>query len=172
MLINYSFYENNFVNSSSYSVVVEAMGASESTTSASSTNGGLDSRNGTPGIEIGDIIYRPLPGVAGWINFCHYGVYIGKEEVIHFTTPEKKGSLERVSLAKFKDRKKVSIQTDFSPHNRRSKKETAMKAIKLYQFEEDSIDWITYDVMSINCEHFANFCATGVKYSRQSNSKK
>ena len=128
--------------------------------------------NGTPEIERGDIIFRPLDGVPGFANYCHYGVYVGKGEVIHFTTTGEKGSLEKVSLAIFKDGKQVGIQTDFSSHERNSKRDTAMKAIVIFYDEEELNDWTTYDYMSNNCEHFANYCATGVKYSRQSNSKK
>ena len=60
----------------------------------------------------GDILYRPLPGVAGFVKYCHYGVYVGKNEVIHYTQgQDEKGIIEKVSLEAFANDCAVSIQT-------------------------------------------------------------
>ena len=149
-----------------------AMGTSQSTAPRSasvrgSTAQNIHSENGLADLAAGDIIYRPLPGVVGFANYCHYGVYVGRNEVIHFTEYKRKGKLEKVSLEDFADEREVDIQRDFS-YPRRSKRDTAMKALEIYNLEEDG--WTTYNAMSKNCEHFANYCATSVKYSKQTNS--
>ena len=103
------------------------------------------------------------------VDYIYYGVYIGMEEVIHFTNDRGEALLERVSLEVFKDDNQLCIQTNFLSYKRNSKINPAIKAIKIFQFGEELRYWTTYDYMTNNCEHFANYCATGVKYSRQSN---
>ena len=150
------------------------MGISQSITPKSASAGGstgqnIHSENGLADLAAGDIIYRPLSGVVGFANYCHYGVYVGRNEVIHFTQYKRKGKLEKVSLEDFADDKAVDIQRDFSLHGRHSKKDTMMKALEIYQIEDSELleEWDKYNLNSTNCEHFANYCATGVKYSRQ-----
>ena len=117
---------------------------------------------------VGDILYRPLPGVAGFVKYCHYGIYVGKNEVIHYTQgQDEKGIIEKVSLKIFANGCAVSIQTSF-PTKRRSKRNTALKALELYYMEEGVQNWTDYHYLNKNCEHFANFCATGEKWSTQS----
>ena len=150
------------------------MGTSQSITNRSASAGGstahnIHLENGLADLEAGDIIYRPLSGVVGFANYCHYGVYVGRKEVIHFTEDNGKGKLERVSLEDFAHGRKVDIQRDFSLHERHSKKDTMLKALEIYHIEDPELleEWDKYSVKSNNCEHFANYCATGVKYSRQ-----
>lgn len=50
--------------------------------------------------------------------------------------------------------------------NRYSKKETVLRALKFYQ-EKESRESYIYDLLDNNCEHFATFCVTGQKSSRQ-----
>ena len=150
------------------------MGISQSITPRSasvrgSTAQNIHSENGLADLEAGDIIYRPLSGVVGFANYYHYGVYVGRNEVIHFTEYKRKGKLEKVSLEDFAGDKAVDIQRDFSLHERHSKKDTMMKALEIYQIEDPELleEWAEYNLKSNNCEHFANYCATGVKYSIQ-----
>ena len=161
------------VASASVSASVGGASASGASVSASlvklSVANNRHKENGLAGLVAGDIIYRPLSGVAGIANYCHYGVYVGKNEVIHFTEDNGKGKLEKVSLEDFADGRPADIQTNFSLHGRHSKKDTAMKALEIYQMEDPELleEWAEYNLMSNNCEHFANYCATGVKYSIQ-----
>ena len=118
--------------------------------------------------EAGDILYRKLPGPAGFVNYCHYGVYVGKNEVIHYTQgPDEKGLIQRDTLEVFANGCVVSIRTKF-PTKRRSKRNTALKALEFYYMEEEVEYWADYHYLNKNCEHFANFCATGEKWSTQS----
>ena len=118
--------------------------------------------------QAGDILYRRLKGVKGM--FYHYGVYIGKKEVIQFMCGESnnsEGLLEKVSVVEFLDgNTELWIQTKFRFETKK-KKEICKKAFEIYQLDEELEDWSEYNWRRNNCEHFANYCATGYKYSRQ-----
>ena len=116
----------------------------------------------------GDILYRRLKGVKGM--FYHYGVYIGKKEVIQFMCGESsnnEGQLEKVSVEEFLDgNTELWIQNKFRFETKK-KKEICKKAFEIYQLDEELEDWSEYNWRRNNCEHFANYCATGHKYSKQ-----
>ena len=116
----------------------------------------------------GDVLYRRLKGVKGM--FYHYGVYIGKNEIIQFMCGESnsnEGLLEKVSVEEFLDgNTELWIQTKFRFETKK-KKEICKKAFEIYQLDEELEDWSEYNWRRNNCEHFANYCATGQKYSRQ-----
>ena len=116
----------------------------------------------------GDILYRRLRGVKGM--FYHYGVYIGKQEVIQFMCSEyncNEGILEKVSIQEFlAGNSELWVQTKFR-YEAMKKKEICKKAFEIYQLDEEQEDWCEYNWRRNNCEHFANYCATNHKYSRQ-----
>ena len=142
------------------------MGTSLSSKSQS-TGGANPSTINIENLERGDILKRPLVGMAQIASLSHFGVYVGRSEVIHFTQESGNiGKLDRVTLEEFAACQTVSIQTSF-PLERRSKRETAAKAIEIY-YDGGQGDWTVYDTRSNNCEHFTNFCAIGEKISTQS----
>ena len=116
----------------------------------------------------GDILYRRLKGVKGM--FYHYGVYIGKQEVIQFMCSEdncNEGILEKVSIQEFlAGSSELWVQTHFR-FEAMKKKDICKKAFEIYQLDEEQEDWCEYNWRRNNCEHFANYCATNHKYSRQ-----
>ena len=116
----------------------------------------------------GDILYRRLKGVKGM--FYHYGVYIGKQEVIQFMCREyssNEGILEKVSVEEFlAGNSELWVQTNFR-YEVKKKKDICKKAFEIYQLDEEQEDWCQYNWRRNNCEHFANYCATNHKYSRQ-----
>ena len=118
--------------------------------------------------EAGDILYRRLKGVKGM--FYHYGVYIGKNEVIQFMSSGEDGTegvLEKLSLDNFLDGcNEFWVQRRFK-YEAKHKKDVCRKAFEIYQLDEEQEDWSVYNWRKNNCEHFANYCATGHKYSRQ-----
>ena len=118
--------------------------------------------------EAGDMIYRSLDTtIAGWA-YSHYGVYIGRDEVIDYgTSGDGKGIMRRVSVENFSGGKDIYVQKDFSKYPRKSKSETRRNALVLCKGEERD-SWKEYSVSERNCEHFANYCATGEIYATQS----
>ncbi|KAI6659053.1 NC domain protein [Oopsacas minuta] len=120
--------------------------------------------------EAGDILYRRMNGVLGMFIY-HYGVFIGKKEVIQFTCSACKASegiLEKVSLDEFlAGELELGVITKFE-YATKNKKDICRKAFEIYQLDEEREDWCEYNWRRNNCEHFANYCATGHKYSSQS----
>ena len=124
----------------------------------------------TDSLNHGDVIFRPLEGVYGRL-FNHFGIYIGEKDVIHFTCdPNGAGLVERVDYETFAQGKRVHIEIDFSPNNskKRPGRRIAQSALNIYyNLDGTKSDWETYNNRTQNCEHFTSFCATGLKYSKQ-----
>ena len=125
-------------------------------------------------LNSGDVIFRPLEGVPGMIGFKHFGVYIGERDVIHFTRDVTNGAglIERVDYEIFALGRTVHIERDFSPNNskkRFERKVTESALILYYNLNGKKSDWEIYNTDTQNCEHFTTFCATGIKYSKQTN---
>jgi hypothetical protein len=88
------------------------------------------------------------------IGYQHHGIYIGNEQVIHFTS---NSQIEIVSLSEFKDGNGYSIQ---SFHSKFSRKEIVERAKSRLGDEN-------YNVIFNNCEHFCNWCIHDKPISRQ-----
>lgn len=98
--------------------------------------------------------------------YFHYGVYVGGGKVVHFSSKGKR-EMEAASadiiittLRTFAKGDKVSLDTleaaTFSPE------EIAQRAISAIGTKKG-----TYNLISNNCEHFANWCRCGQLISHQ-----
>ena len=146
---------------------------------ANSTSSSVDPSNLSPqlvsdvgSLNSGDVIFRPLEGVPGIIGFNHFGVYIGERDVIHFICDVTNGAglIEKVDYEIFAQGGTVHIERDFSPNNseKRPRRRIAQSALNLYyNLNGMKSDWEIYIIQTRNCEHFTTFCATGIKYSKQ-----
>lgn len=96
------------------------------------------------------------------ISYEHHGIAISEDMVIHFAFDEDKG---RIAI-KFdpiegfiKDSKDVEIVKHETPAF--TPDEIVIRAVEALDSDEH------YNVIQNNCEHFANWCVTGNKRSRQ-----
>ena len=102
-----------------------------------------------------------------WGNlYTHHGVYVGNFEVIHYGGFSGGGSdaVERVSLLEFSqysDEKAPGFMVIHHPETDISGEEAKRRA-------ESRIGEDEYNLVSNNCEHFANWCTTGNSVSTQS----
>lgn len=143
--------------------------------------------------EVGDIIgvLRSFYGVV----YEHYGIYIGDGEVIHFTKSDGKNTIIKTSMKKFMESNKSSNRyfiLDCEPEIKDINSSSIDKYIKksvngfgpllpavfrkpveIYS-PEDTVNRAKqyigeqgYNLLVKNCEHFAIWCKTGLKYSYQ-----
>lgn len=97
-------------------------------------------------------------------SYWHHGIDIGNNQVIHFTGPKGKGSSDDIKL------RKTSIN-DFSPTgiyftvDYNEKCNSADETVRIAEV------WLKsdpkYDVIVLNCEHFARICKTNEWESSQ-----
>lgn len=143
--------------------------------------------------EVGDIIgvLRSFYGIV----YEHYGIYIGDGEVIHFTKSDGKNTIIKTSMKKFMESNKSSNRyfiLDCEPEIKNINSSLIDKCIKksvngfgpslpavfrkpveIYSPEEtvnrakQYIGEQGYNLLVKNCEHFAIWCKTGLKYSYQ-----
>lgn len=110
----------------------------------------------------GDILKVPRH-ICG-ITYYHFGVYVGNNEVVHFTNygPDNdfiddfsmsKAKVQKTSLSIFADKAPVSIDLGEKPLYSRA--EIAKRAVNCIG---DLLG--EYNVVTMNCEHFANWCRT------------
>ena len=88
------------------------------------------------------------------IGYQHHGIYIGNEQVIHFT---RNNQIEIVSLSSFTDGNGYSIQKF---HSKFSRKEIVERALSRLGNEN-------YNVIFSNCEHFCHWCIHDKPISKQ-----
>lgn len=119
-------------------------------------------------------------------EYNHYGVYSGNNQVIHFIAqvgiqevplkkfldccdatdchvkrfPQSKKALE--IILKNRNENSSDIARTLNDYHFYSAKETLQRAKSCI----NSPDW-SYDLRGNNCEHFAIWCKTGIKYSAQ-----
>lgn len=119
-------------------------------------------------LESGDVL-----AVSRWGNlYEHYGVYIGQNQVIHFAGEpgdsellDDSAMVRTVSLSDFKQDSKYRIIA--------FPKESSISGYHLYSAEEtverakSRLGERGYGPWGNNCEHFAYWCKTGVKRSKQ-----
>ena len=126
--------------------------------------------------EDGTLHKRLYPGdvlaVSRWGNlYEHYGVYIGGGRVIHFAAADddfgEAQEIREASLAVFEKDSDYRIVA--------FPKTSPMKGYHLYSAREtvarakSCLGEAGYELLGNNCEHFALWCKTGVKTSRQAN---
>lgn len=143
--------------------------------------------------EVGDIIgvLKSFYGVV----YEHYGIYIGDGEVIHFTKSDGKNTIIKTSMKKFMESNKSSNRyfiLDCEPEIKDINSSSIDKYIKksvngfgpslpavfrkpveIYS-PEDTVNRAKqyigeqgYNLLVKNCEYFAIWCKTGLKYSYQ-----
>lgn len=95
-------------------------------------------------------------------GYSHHGVYIGSGRVVHYAGLSgglwQCGPVEEVSLYRFASRREVRIVAH--PHSPYSPEEIVRRA-RSRLGEND------YRLLSNNCEHFCNWCLSGVSHSAQ-----
>ena len=95
----------------------------------------------------------------------HYGVVVGHNDVVHFNLNAKKCNIEiiRTSLEDFvgsgENLRKCPISES---HKKYSSHEIARRALS-----KVGTDFGGYNLETNNCEHFANWCASGICFSNQ-----
>ncbi|MBO5692023.1 MAG: lecithin retinol acyltransferase family protein [Spirochaetaceae bacterium] len=101
--------------------------------------------------------------------YKHYGIYIGNNKVVHFTalgcsreTNAKLAYIQETSLQEFI--KGGLYQIEKLTFNIFSRTEIVQRAK-----ESVGHGLGTYSLIFNNCEHFANWCATGISVSSQVN---
>lgn len=121
----------------------------------------------THNFEVGDIIKMK----SVWTHIAsypiwHYGVIVGNDQVIHFnldTEYEYEMKIIMTSIDKF-----VGLGTQLQKcniselHKSYEPYEIAKRAYSVL-----GTDFGGYNLFSNNCEHFANWCASGTKFSNQ-----
>ena len=110
----------------------------------------------------GDII-RAFRGI-----YFHYGVYVGADKVVHFCSvgnnelESATADIVETSLLRFSKGDPLSIDTSETPIFERD--EIVRRARSVIGTMQGS-----YNLLSNNCEHFANWCRCGKLVSHQKN---
>ena len=114
------------------------------------------------------IMRNPLPGdivVADRKYYKHYGIYIGKDQVIHFGSEEGHelnpfyAKVIKTSLKKFQKGDPLWVEE--------SDEYNAFDSDKVIALTKARLGEGGYNILTNNCEHFANECKYGIKRSRQ-----
>lgn len=108
-------------------------------------------------MNFGDHLVSPRTG------YTHHGVYIGNNQVIHysgFANGRNSGQIATASLSEFSNGCEISVR------NHPSRKYDASESVER-AFSRIGEDW--YNVLVNNCEHFVNWCIDGSHKSEQVN---
>jgi hypothetical protein len=95
-------------------------------------------------------------------GYCHHGVYVGQSRVVHYSGLSggiwQCGPVEEVSLSRFAIGHAVQVlehpRTPYTP-------EETVRRARSRLGEND------YRLFTNNCEHFCNWCISGINYSAQ-----
>ena len=103
------------------------------------------------------------------IVYYHHGVFISRNEVIHFTTDENAGILDwskakvvSTNLEKFLDGGEVEVR-EYSGKDL----EKLYPVEEIVEYARDCVGDMGYNPIFENCEHFANECTIGEHRSKQ-----
>ncbi len=112
------------------------------------------------------IVRRPEPGEVVRVDrgrYRHYGVCVGKDELVHFASPAGDGpdapgeaAVRRVSLSDFARGSFVECLV-----LTRAERRYAYPADRVAARALEALGETGYDVLSNNCLHFANRCLYG-----------
>ena len=108
-------------------------------------------------MNFGDHLVSPRTG------YTHHGVYIGNNQVIHysgFANGRNSGQIATASLSEFSNGCEISVRKH--PSRKYDANESVERA-----FSRIGEDW--YNVLVNNCEHFVNWCIEGSHKSDQVN---
>ena len=102
-------------------------------------------------------------------GYTHYGIYISKNEVIHFASKDndglhnwKKNQIISTSLKDFSRGRKVWVRQYNTYEARRLK-----GGQEIVNTARDFLGQDGYHLFLNNCEHFCNFCTFEIAYSKQ-----
>lgn len=119
-------------------------------------------------------------------TYYHHGIYVSAKEVIHFNRPDNADEILRerlnplghvlidttplvnrilkTTLSEFLDGGTVEVKIYSS-----SDKKRLYAVSDIVKRARDAVgsDWGTYNLLTNNCEHFANYCTLGENYSNQ-----
>jgi len=95
-------------------------------------------------------------------GYCHHGIHVGKGRVVHYSGLSASfwqcGPVEEVSLSRFAVGRTVRVaehpKSPYSP-------EEIVRRARSRLGESD------YRLLTNNCEHFCNWCLSGVSHSAQ-----
>jgi len=100
----------------------------------------------------------------GFPSFRHYGIDVGDGTAVHFTGDrflvQSSARIRKTSIQRFLSCGKLHVEKGVNYKFTRD--EVVQRALK----EVDG-DFGGYNFIFNNCEHFANWCATGKKISKQ-----
>ncbi len=107
--------------------------------------------------------------IARIVYYRHYGVEVNNNEIIHFYCPSilklKKARVEKISIDKFIGENGILEQEIFIESSI-SREDIVKRAEKFV-----GSDFGGYKIKTNNCEHFAFWCSTDIKMSRQKPSR-
>lgn len=95
------------------------------------------------------------------LGYDHHGVYVGHGRVVHYSGLSgcwQCGPVEEVSLSRFVNGRPVRIVDHLESHY--SREEIAWRA-------RSRIGENNYRLLTNNCEHFCNWCVSGISRSAQ-----
>jgi hypothetical protein len=106
----------------------------------------------------GDQIYvlRPFAAMQG--IYEHHGIDCGDGSVIHYRKPDDQdATISRTSLGAFAQGQRIAVK----------RYTTCLIPEDVVQRAESRLGEQQYDLLTNNCEHFANWCKTGYAHSTQ-----
>ena len=94
-------------------------------------------------------------------GYIHHGLYVGNGRIIHYpglVGGFRRRAVEEISLAKFARGQPIGVRTDSNPRFERA--DVILRA-------RARLGENRYDILRNNCEHFCEWCLSGVSRSRQ-----
>jgi hypothetical protein len=95
-------------------------------------------------------------------GYIHHGLYVGQGRILHYPGLidgfRRRRAVEEVSLEEFARGRPVAVRTDSDP--RFAREEVVLRA-------RSRLGENRYDIIRNNCEHFCEWCLSGVSRSRQ-----
>jgi hypothetical protein len=94
-------------------------------------------------------------------GYIHHGLYVGHGRIIHypgFVGCFRRRAVEEVALAEFARGRPIAVRTDSNP--RFEREDVVLRA-------RSRLGESRYDIIRNNCEHFCEWCLSGVSRSRQ-----
>ena len=99
--------------------------------------------------------------IAARVGYCHHGIYAGGGKVVHYSGFCRRwhsGPVEEVSLAGFAERQPIRIVRHPDP---------GFTPSEIVERARSRIGEHDYRLLTNNCEHFCNWCISGLSYSDQ-----
>jgi len=107
--------------------------------------------------------------IARIVYYRHYGIEIDNNEIIHFYCPSilklKEAKVEKISIDKFIGENGL-LEYEKIIESKLNEEEITERAERFLES-----DFGGYKIKTNNCEHFAFWCATDIKISRQKPSR-